>query len=75
MCILHCSASHVAHCATSHFAIGERREESRQAMNQRTIGPVNAYLISEPIISTKPVYKWPRDFLVQNALFCYQNGV
>ena len=26
--------------------------------NQRTIGHVHAHLISEPIISTKPGYKW-----------------
>ena len=30
-----------------------------------TIGPVNAHLISQQIISTKPGYKWLWDFLVQ----------
>ena len=30
--------------------------------NQRTNGPVNTHLISEQIISTKPGFKWLRDF-------------
>ena len=33
--------------------------------NQRTDGPVNAHLISEQIVSTKPGYKLLRDFSVQ----------
>ena len=37
-------------------------------LNQRTNGPVNAHLISEQIISTKPGYKLLRDFLVQDFI-------
>ena len=37
-------------------------------LNQRTIGPVNAHIISEQLISTKPGYKWLKDFLVQDFI-------
>ena len=32
---------------------------------QRTIGPVIAQLVSEPVVSTTPGYKLPREFSVQ----------
>ena len=37
--------------------------------NQRTNGPVNAHLISEQILSTKPGYKLLKDFSVQAFIF------
>ena len=43
--------------------------------DKRTIGPVNAHLISQQIISTKPGYKWLRNVLVQVFILISESRV